>query len=270
MTNFEMTLNSGHKMPMLGLGTWTHSDSTAVQTVYDAIKVGYRHIDTAQYYGNERGVGRAVNKAIADGLITRDEIFITTKIIPRGRYEYDRAIEQSLNALALDYIDLMLVHQSGAGEIDLYHAMERGVQNKKIRSIGISNYYTPTEFERINRAANITPAVVQNENHPFYQNTNLQRYLERYGTAIASWYPFGGRGNIKEILGNKIIVELASEHGKSPAQIVIRWHIQAGYAALPGTVRHIAEDFDVFDFELSTEEMQSIAKLDRQRRYESF
>ena len=265
-----VTLNNGYKMPVLGLGTWTQNDDTAEESVYTAICEGYRLIDTARYYGNESGVGKGVRRAISEGIISREDIFITTKIMPGNYSDPDSAIDDSINALGLGYIDLMLIHQPGYNDEGVYAALERGVKSGKIRSIGISNYYTPAEFERITRNAEIIPAVVQNENHIYYQNTELQKYLERYGTVIESWYPFGGRGNTQELFGNESIKRIAEAHGKTPAQVILRWHIQAGYVTIPGSKNpsHIRENINIFDFALTNEEMNTISGLDRQQRFE--
>ena len=268
----DVTLNSGYKMPVLGLGTWTLNDSQSETCVYSAIKNGYRLIDTAKYYGNEKGVGRGINKAIAEGIVKREEIFVTSKIVPSSYNSPEVAIEDSLKALNVDYIDLMLIHQPGRGDEKLYKSLEQAVKNKKIRSIGISNYYTPKDFERINKIAEIIPAVVQNENHIFYQNTTLQNYLKQYGTVIESWYPFGGRGNTQNIFNNETIKQIALNHNKTSAQIILRWHLQAGYIVIPGSsnLKHIEENFEVFDFELTDDEMNLIKNLDKQQRFESW
>ena len=265
-----VTLNNGYKMPVLGLGTWTQNDDTAEESVYTAICEGYRLIDTARYYGNESGVGKGIRRAISEGIISREDIFITTKIMPGNYSDPDSAIDDSINALGLGYIDLMLIHQPGYNDEGVYAALERGVKSGKIRSIGISNYYTPSEFERIRRSATIIPAVVQNENHIYYQNTELQKYLERYGTVIESWYPFGGRGNTQELFGNESIKRIAEAHGKTPAQVILRWHIQAGYITIPGSKNpsHIRENINIFDFALTNEEMNTISELDHQQRFE--
>ena len=265
-----VTLNNGYKMPVLGLGTWTQNDDTAEESVYTAICEGYRLIDTARYYGNESGVGKGVRRAISEGIISREDIFITTKIMPGNYSDPDSAIDDSINALGLGYIDLMLIHQPGYNDEGVYAALERGVKSGKIRSIGISNYYTQSEFERITRNATIIPAVVQNENHIYYQNTELQKYLERYGTVIESWYPFGGRGNTQELFGNESIKRIAEAHGKTPAQVILRWHIQAGYVTIPGSKNpsHIRENINIFDFALTNEEMNTISELDHQQRFE--
>ena len=269
---YTIKLNSGYSMPVLGLGTWTLRDETCEAAVYTAIKCGYRLIDTARYYGNEEAVGRGIKKAINEGIIKREDLFVTSKIMPGDYTRPDKAIDDSLAALGLSYIDLMLIHQPGSNDEGVYKALERGVHSGKLHSIGISNYYTPEAFERINKIAEIVPAVVQNENHPYYQNTMLQDYLRRYGTVVESWYPFGGRGNTDKVLKNGTIAAIADHHGKTPAQIVLRWQIQAGYIVIPGSSNpaHIAENANVFDFELTADEMQSMKKLDKQARFENW
>ena len=267
----SVMLNTGFSMPVLGLGTWTLDNKTAEDAVYFAIQNGYRLIDTARYYGNEKGVGLAIKRAVEDGIVKREELFITSKVLPSRNA--DAEIKASLASLGLSYIDLMLVHQPGFNDEETYQALERAVKAGKIRSIGISNYYTPEQFERINRVAEITPAVVQNENHIYYQNTELQSYLkDRYGTVVESWYPFGGRPNIKEVMGNKVVKKIAASHGKSAAQVILRWQIQAGYVVIPGSKNpeHIKENIDVFDFELKEAEMNEMSGLNQGRRFENW
>ena len=265
-------LNSGYEMPIIGLGTWTLSDDQAENSVYHALKSGMRLIDTARYYGNENGVGRGLQKAIDEGLVTREDVFITSKIFG-GSYETAGGIiDDALKDLNVDYIDLMLIHQPGADDEGVYHAMEDAVKDGRLRSIGISNYYTAEQVDTVLSFAEITPAVIQNENHLFYQNTELQEYVRQYGIVIESWYPFGGRGHTSEHFGNEVIRELAEKYGKSPAQIILRWHLQAGFIAIPGSSNpeHIAENYDIFGFELTDGEMQRIRELDQQARYENW
>ena len=272
MLNDFVTLNNGYKMPRLGFGTWTLDNDTAEDCVYFALKVGCRLIDTAQYYGNEVGVGRGIRRAIQDGIASREEIFVTSKIMPGNYNSPDAAIDRSLKSLGLDYVDLMLIHQPGYNDEEVYHALERAVNAGKVRSIGISNYYTPRDFDRIRGVAKILPAVVQNENHLFYQNVELQAYLKKFGTVVESWYPFGGRGNTQKIFGNETVQSLAKKYSKSPAQIVLRWQIQSGYVAIPGSSnkKHIAENFNVFDFRLSVEDMKLLRGLDKGQRFENW
>ena len=267
-----VTLNSGYKMPVLGLGTWTQDNSTAENSVYTAIKNGYRLIDTARYYGNEAGVGRGVRKAIGEGIINREDIFITSKIMPGNYSDPDAAVDASNNALGLDYIDLMLIHQPGYNDEGVYKALERGVQAGKIKSIGISNYYTPADFERIAKIASIVPAVVQNENHPYYQNTELKNYLASKNVIVESWYPLGGRGHTQELFNNSEIMKIAKAHGKTSAQVILRWHVQSGYVTVPGSKdpSHIAENINIFDFSLTDDEMKTFSELNKNQRYENW
>ena len=259
-------------MPIIGLGTWTLDDETAENSVYHALKDGYKLIDTARYYGNAQGVGDGVRRAIAEGIVEREDVFITTKIVPYGFNDYDAAIDECIEALGLDYIDLLLIHQQGTDEKELYAAIERAVENGKVRSLGISNYYTQEDFERITENATIMPAVIQNENHIFYQNTEFQNYVKQFGTIIESYYPFGGRGHTSDSMNNETILAIAEAHGKTGAQVILRWQLQAGYIAIPSSSNpdHIAENYDIFDFELSSEEMQQIATLDTGERYETW
>lgn len=161
-------LNSGYEIPIIGLGTWTQNDTTVENSVYHALKDGYRLIDTAIYYGNALGIKKAVLRAIEEGIVTREEVFITTKIVPFGFSDYEATIKECNEALGLGYIDLMLIHQQGPDEIELYRAIEKAIDDKIVHSLGISNYYTPEDFERVTKEAKILPSVIQNENHPFY------------------------------------------------------------------------------------------------------
>lgn len=265
-------LNSGYDMPILGLGTWTLSNDQAEDAVYHALKDGYRLIDTARYYGNEAGVGRGIRKAIREGIVKREDVFVTSKVMPSDYNRAAQGIDDSLRDLGLDYLDLMLIHQPGSDDKAVYQALEQGVRDGKIHSIGISNYYTTSDFDEVLSYAEITPAVVQNENHLYYQNTALRDYVKRYGTVVESWYPFGGRGHTQEHFGNETIGAIAGNHGKTAAQVILRWQLQAGFIAIPGSgdPDHIAENYGIFNFELSADEMARIAALDRQQRYESW
>ena len=266
-------LNSGYEMPVLGLGTWTLTGETCETAVYVALKSGYRLIDTAKYYGNESEVGNAIRRAIKEGICKREEIFITTKLVPWSSNP-DADIEDSLRQLGLTYIDLCLLHQHGSssGDDAVYKTMIRAAKDGKIRSIGISNFYTEKTVSHFINDFETPPAVIQNENHLFYQNTSLRDWAVEKGIIIESYYPFGGRGHTKDHLQNKTVLEIAAGHGKSAAQIILRWHLQAGYIAIPGSSNpsHIAENFDVWDFELTVNEMKKLAALDTGRRYENW
>ncbi len=257
-------LNNGLEMPILGIGTYRLSDEQAENSVYWALRDGYRLIDTARIYGNETGVGRGIQRAIDEGLVTREEIFVTTKMWTSDFDNGDQAIEASLKRLGLDYIDLMILHHSQPrNDVAAYQAMERAVESGKLRSIGLSNYYTPEDFDRLVNATTIAPALLQNETHPYHQSTEMKDHLTQYGTVMESWFPLGGRGNTQVLFDDKTISTIAAAHGKTSAQVILRWHLQAGNIAIPGSSSeaHIQENFEIFDFELTAEEMQRIYNL---------
>ena len=269
-SNKYVTLNNGIKMPIIGLGTWTFTNEEAEEAVYIAIKNGYRLIDTAQYYGDEIGVGKGVRKAIDEGIVKREDIFVTSKIY--ASTDHNKAIEKSLNNLDLDYIDLLLIHQPGFDDKGLYQTMEKYYKEGKLKAIGISNYYTREAIDEVLNYAEIVPAVIQNENHIYYQNNELQEYVKQYGIIIESWYPFGGRGHTDENFNNETIVKIAKKYNKTSAQIILRWQLQAGYIAIPGSKNpdHIKENISIFDFELSDEDMKHIYNINENRRYENW
>lgn len=273
--NFDtktVTLNSGYEMPIIGLGTWTQNDEETANSVYYALEDGYRLIDTAQYYGNERGVGEGLKRAIDDGIVTREEVFITTKIMPGSYNNAYNSIDGSLERLGVDYIDLLLIHQPGSNDEEVYKAMEQGVYDGKVKSIGISNYYTKEEIDEVLSYATIVPAVIQNENHIYYQNTDLKEYVSQYGIIIESWYPFGGRGHTSENFNNEVIRDIATKYNKTSAQIILRWQLQAGYIVIPGSSNpdHILENYSIFDFSLNEEDMKNIADINKNQRYENW
>ena len=265
-------LNSGYEMPILGLGTWTLSNEEAENSVYHALKDGFRLIDTARYYQCETGVGKGIKKAVEEGIVKREDVFVTSKIMPSDYERAAQGINDSLRDLGLDYIDLMLIHQPGSNDEAVYKAMEQAVRDGKVRSIGISNYYTPEAFDEVMSYAQIPPAVIQNENHIYYQNTALQEYVRKYGVVVESWYPFGGRGHTSENFNNETVTAIAKSHGKTSAQVILRWHLQAGYIAIPGSSNpdHIAENYRIFDFELTDDEMRQIAAVNKNQRYENW
>ena len=266
-------LNSGYEMPILGIGCFQLSNEQAENSVYWALRDGFRLIDTARIYGNEEGVGRGIRKAIEEGFVTREEIFVTTKMWTSDYDNGAEAIEASLERLGLDYIDLMILHHSQPrNDVQAYQAMEQAVAEGKLRSIGLSNYYEPEDFDRLVSAVNIVPAVLQNETHPYHQSREMKEHLAQYGTVMESWFPLGGRGNTQILFSDKTISEIAAAHDKTPAQIILRWHLQAGNIAIPGSSNeeHIAENFDIFDFELTTEEMERMTALDRNERFADY
>ncbi len=266
-------LNNGIEMPILGIGTYTLSDSQAENSVYWALRDGYRLIDTARIYGNETGVGRGIKRAIDEGLVTREEIFVTTKMWTSDYDNGAAAIDASLNRLGLDYIDLMILHHSQpSNDVQAYQAMEQAVRDGKLKSIGLSNYYTAEDFDRLVNATSIVPALLQNETHPYHQSTMMKEHLKQYGTVMESWFPLGGRGNTQTLFNDETIADIAKAHNKTSAQIILRWHLQAGNIAIPGSSNesHIQENYEIFDFELTKDEMKQMSNLDKNERFADY
>lgn len=266
--NFEtktVMLNSGYEMPIYGIGTYSLLDDECVQSVSSALENGVRLIDTAHMYHNEESVGEAVRNSG----IPREEIFVTTKLYPDQFSNAEAAIDEALEKLNIEYIDLMLLHHPGSNDVEAYHAMEKAVSEGKIRSIGLSNWYIE-ELETFLPQVTITPALVQNEIHPYYQENNVIPYIQSLGIMVQGWYPFGGRGYTKELLENDVISEIATSHGKSSAQIILRWNLQKGVIVIPGSSNpdHIKENTEIFDFELAEEEMDLINSLDRNEKHD--
>ena len=274
--NFEngtVLLNSRYMMPILGIGCFTLSNDEAENSVYWALRDGYRLIDTARIYGNEEGVGRGIQRAIDEGFVIREEIFVTTKMWTSDYSDGESAIDASLSRLGLDYIDLMILHHSQpSNDVEAYQAMEKAVEEGKLRSIGLSNYYEPEDFDRFVEATTITPALLQNETHPYHQSMDMKKHLEQYGTVMESWFPLGGRGNTQILFNNETIVSIAEAHGKTSAQVILRWHLQAGNIAIPGSSSeaHIQENYEIFDFELTDVEMKQMTDLDRNERFANY
>ena len=262
-------LNSGYDMPILGIGTFALSTKQAENSVYWALRDGFRLIDTARIYGNETGVGKGIQRAIDEGIVTRGEIFVTTKLWTSDYDNGESAIQGSLDRLGLDYIDLMILHHSQpSNDVTAYKSMEKAVSEGKIRSIGLSNYYDTEDFDRMVKSATIMPALLQNETHPYHQSGEMKDHIAKYGTVMESWFPLGGRGNTQTLFNDPTISSIADSHGKSSAQTIIRWHLQAGNICIPGSSNesHIAENFDVWDFSLSDEEMARMTALERDER----
>lgn len=260
-----VTLNSGYEMPIMGLGTYALSHDTCVGSVTALLENGGRLIDTASFYGTEESVGEAVRKSG----VPREEIFVTTKLYPSQFSDADAAIDEALAALDIGYIDLLLLHHPGAGDVQAYRALEKAVADGKVRSIGLSNWYIE-ELEEFLPQVTIPPAVVQNEIHPYYQEREVVPYIQKLGIVVEGWFPFGGRGHTKELLGDGVISEIAAAHGVTSAQVILRWNLQRGVVVIPGSgnPEHIQENLDLFGFELTGEEMAKIAALDRGEKHE--
>ena len=210
-----------------------------------------------------------MGEAVRNSGIPREEIFVITKLYPNQFSNPEEAIEEALNKLDTPYIDMMLLHHPGEGDVEAYLAMEKAATDGKIRSIGLSNWYIE-ELEEFLPQVNITPAMVQNEIHPYYQENDVIPYIQSHGIVVQGWYPLGGRGHTAELLGDKVISEIAAAHGKSSAQIILRWNLQKGVVVIPGSSNpdHIKENTELFDFELTVEEMERINSLDRGEKHD--
>ncbi|GGI15222.1 aldo/keto reductase [Gottfriedia solisilvae] len=262
-TSQFITLHNGVKMPQLGFGVWRVSPEDGVDAVRTAIEVGYRHIDTAAVYKNEEQVGEAIRQSG----IAREELFITTKVwnADQGFDTTLKAYEDSLKKLGLDYVDLYLVHWPVKDKyLETYKALEKLYDEKLVPAIGVSNFHIH-HLEDIAAHRNIKPMVDQVELHPMLQQNELRDYCLKNGIAIEAWSPLMQGG---EALTNPVISELAEKHGKTPAQVVLRWHLQRDVIAIPKSITpsRIQENFDVFNFELSSDDMNSIASLNASKR----
>ena len=264
----DIELNNWETIPVLGFETMGMSNEMAEKLVYEAIKVGYRLFDTAKYYSNEEGVWRGIKRAMDENLVTREEIFIVAKILPSSYYDIDAAIDESLDNLMVDYIDLFLVQQPWEGDEKLYQALEKWVEEWKIHSIWISNYYSKEDFDRIYKIAKIKPSVVQNENHIFYQNTSLKEYIRKYWVVLQSSHPFWW--DIEQSFSNEIISKLSEKFRKSSAQVVLRWQVQDWNVVIPWmlNIEELKQYYDIFDFELSDQEMKLIKMINENKRGE--
>lgn len=258
-------LNSGYTMPIMGLGTYNLTDEECYNSVTALLEAGGRLIDTAYMYHNEASVGRAVR----DSGVPRKEVFVITKLYPSQFANADAAIDEALEKLDIGYIDMMLLHHPGTCDVEAYKAMERAVEDGKIRSIGLSNWYVE-ELETFLPQVDIMPALVQNEIHPYYQENDVIPYIQSLGIVVQGWYPFGGRGHTAELFADEVISAIAGAHGVTSAQVVLRWNLQRGVVVIPGSSdpEHIRENLDVFGFALTEEEMEQIAALDRDEKHE--
>lgn len=256
-----VTLNNGIKMPMAGIGTFLLTPDEAEASVLSALACGYRLIDTANAYVNEKAVGRAMKKSG----VSREEIFLETKLWP-AFYEQPDAVEKTLERLDTDYIDLLLIHQPAGNYIAGYKLMEKAYKEGKVKAIGLSNF-SQSQIREILDICEVKPVVLQTEVHPYYQEKKLKDYLKKEGIVIQAWYPLG-HGD-KALLEEPLFQELGKKYGKSSAQIILRWHIQSGNIVIPGSKSpaHIQDNFDLFDFSLTAWEMEQISIMDKNVRY---
>ena len=255
------TLNNGVKMPMAGIGTFLLTSDEAETSVISALQNGYRLIDTANAYVNEKAVGRAMKKS---GL-QREEIFLETKLWP-SFYEQPDAVDKTLARLDTPYIDLLLIHQPAGNYVAGYRQMEKAYKEGKVRAIGLSNF-KKEQIEEILSLCEVKPTIFQTELHPYNQEPELKALLKENGIVPQAWYPLG-HGD-KALLEEPLFTQLGKKYGKSAPQVILRWHIQAGNIVIPGSKNpeHIKSNLDLFDFALTDEEMAEIAVLDKKQRY---
>ncbi len=264
-----LTLNNGVVMPQLGIGTFMLAEGDVSKTaVLTALKKGYRHIDTAHAYANERSVGQAVKESG----VPREEIWITSKLWPNeyGEGKTLPAIDKMLKRLGVNYIDLVYLHQPVGDYVGCWKELEKAVAQGKIRAIGISNFdFNDKLFDDFYAQMTIKPAAMQIECHPYAQRKHWQEKLKALNIVLESWFPLGGRDSQGAILKDATINKIAAAHNKSAAQIIIRWHIQEGFAVIPGTdiPAYIEENINVFDFALSNREMEEIRSLNSEKRF---
>ena len=258
-------LNSGYEIPLNGIGTYSLLNDECYNSVLFALQNGVRLIDTAYIYRNEEEVG----KAVKDSKIDRKDIFIITKLYPNQYSDAENAINEALKKLDVEYIDMMLLHHPSGNDVEAYKTMEKAVKEAKIRSIGLSNWYIK-ELKEFLPKISIMPALVQNEIHPYYQDTDVIEYIQSLGIAVQGWYPLGGRGHQRELLNDKVLKDIAQKYNKSAAQIILRWNLQREVIVIPGSSNreHIIENTDIYDFELSVEDMKKISELNRDEKHD--
>ena len=254
-------LNNGIEMPMLGIGTFMLSPDQAENSVYNALKDGYRLIDTANAYMNEKGVGRGIKKSG----VPREEIFLETKLWP-AFYEEEDQVERTLERLDTDYIDLLLIHQPAGNYLKGYKVMEKAYKEGKVKAIGLFNFNEKGIREILDKCE-IKLTVLQTEAHPYYPQTEMKKFLEKEHIKIQAWYPLG-HGD-KGLINEPVFSRLAEKYKKSNVQIILKWHIQVGNILIPGATNpdHIKSNIDIFDFKLTDEEMEEIAKINKNTRY---
>ena len=256
-----ITLNNGVKMPMAGIGVFMMSPAEAEASVESALKSGVRLIDTANGYMNESGTGRGIKKSG----VAREDIFLVTKLWPTV-YEKETAVDETLARLGTDYIDLLFLHQPTANWREGYKNIEKAVKADRVKAIGLSNFPDELLREAID-TMELKPQVVQVEAHPYYPQEELKKILAETGMGLMAWYPLG-HGD-KSLIQEPVFTELAKKYGKTNAQIILRWHIQSGNVVIPGSKNpdHIRDNFDIFDFALTDDDMAEITKVNKNKRY---
>ncbi len=262
-------LNNNNAIPVVGLGTYSLKGKICVDSIFHALRAGYRLIDTAHAYGNEREVGEAVRKAISAGIVTREEVTVITKLYPNQYSSPEEAIEESLKKLDIGWCDIMLLHHPGNNDIAAYKTMEKYVSSGAIHALGLSCFYIK-ELTSFLSKINIKPVLVQNEIHPYYQDRQVTSYIQGEDIAVMAWYPLGGRGHQKELFADPVLNAIAQKHGKSVAQVMLKWNVQHGVIVIPGSSnpKHQVENISIFNFELTEDEMNAIDSLNRDEKHD--
>lgn len=257
----KIILNNKLECPVIGIGTFMLSPAEAEYSVREALKMGYSLVDTANAYVNERACGRGIKES---GL-TRADVFVSTKLWP-SEYENPNAVNETLERLGLEYVDLLYIHQPAGNWLAGYRQLEKAYKEGKAKSIGISNF-EGKYIEELETKWEVISQFIQVEAHPYFTQKELRKTLDRYGIKLMSWYPLG-HGD-KSLLNEPVFAKLGKKYGKTPAQVILRWHTQMGFVVIPGSknVDHIKDNLDILDFRLTEEEMTEIAKLDKGERY---
>ena len=254
-------LNNGLTCPVIGIGTFMLSPTDAENSVREALKMGYRLIDTANAYVNERAVGRGMKES----KVKREDVFLSTKLWP-SEYENPNAVDETLERLGVDYVDLFYIHQPAGNWLAGYRQLEKAFKEGKAKAIGISNF-EGKYIEELQTQWEIAPQFIQVEAHPYFTQKELRKTLDQYGIRLMSWYPLG-HGD-KSLLQEPVFKKLGEKYGKTSAQVILRWHTQMGFVVIPGSknVDHIRDNLNILDFTLTDAEMAEIAKLDKDMRY---
>ena len=256
-----ISLNNGVQCPAVGIGTFMLSPADAENSVREALKMGYSLVDTANAYVNERAVGRGIKESS----LPREQVFLSTKLWP-SEYENPNAVDETLERLGVEYVDLLYIHQPAGNWLAGYRQLEKAYKEGKAKSIGISNF-EGKYIEELETEWEIVPQFIQVEAHPYFTQAELRKTLDRYGIRLMSWYPLG-HGD-KALMNEPVFAELGKKYGKTPAQVILRWHIRMGFAVIPGSrnVDHIRDNLNILDFTLTDDEMAQIAALDKGERY---
>ena len=257
----NITMNNGLQCPVIGIGTFMLAPADAQNSVREALKMGYSLVDTANAYVNERAVGRGIRESG----VKREDVFLSTKLWP-SEYENPNAVDETLERLGVDYVDLLYIHQPAGNWLAGYRQLEKAYKEGKAKSIGISNF-EGEYLAALETQWEIAPQFIQVEAHPYCTQKELRETLDKYGIKLMSWYRLG-HGD-KSLLEEPVFAQLGKKYGKSPAQIILRWHTQMGFVVIPGSknVDHIKDNLDIMDFKLTDEEMEQIAQLDKGMRY---